>query len=104
MGHLKFSELSEKETDRIINLFKALGDNTRAHILTYLFDVYSVCVTDLAAELGMTASAVSHQLKILKQNNLIKSKREGKQVYYSLADEHVRLIMEKAIEHIVEAG
>ena len=104
MGNVKFSELNEKETDALIDLFKALGDNTRARILTYLFDVDSVCVSDLASVLGMTTSAVSHQLKILKQNNLIRNKREGKQIKYSLADDHIRLIMEKSIEHIVEAS
>lgn len=82
-------------------LFKVFGDSTRIRILFVLFEA-EVCVCDLAAALSMTQSAVSHQLRILKQNRLVKSRREGKSVFYSLADEHVRTIIGQGMEHIEE--
>ena len=85
----------------LAELFKVFGDSTRIRILFVLFDT-EVCVCDLAQALGMTQSAVSHQLRILKQNKLIKSRREGKQVYYSLADDHVRTIIQQGMDHICE--
>ena len=82
-------------------LFKVFGDSTRIRILFVLFEA-EVCVCDLAAALGMTQSAVSHQLRILKQNKLVKSRREGKSIFYSLADGHVRTIIDQGLEHIEE--
>ena len=82
-------------------LFKVFGDSTRIRILFVLFEA-EVCVCDLAEALGMTQSAVSHQLKILKQNKLVKSRREGKSIFYSLADGHVRTIIDQGIEHVNE--
>lgn len=82
-------------------LFKVFGDSTRIRILFVLFEA-EVCVCDLAAALNMTQSAVSHQLRILKQNKLVKSRREGKSVFYSLADDHVRSIINQGMEHIQE--
>ena len=82
-------------------LFKVFGDSTRIRILFVLFEA-EVCVCDLAAALGMTQSAVSHQLRILKQNKLVKSLREGKSIFYSLADGHVRTIIDQGLEHIEE--
>ena len=82
-------------------LFKVFGDSTRIRILFVLFEA-EVCVCDLAAALNMTQSAVSHQLRILKQNRLVKSRREGKSVFYSLADNHVRQIIDQGLEHIEE--
>ncbi|MBR2942311.1 MAG: winged helix-turn-helix transcriptional regulator [Clostridia bacterium] len=82
-------------------LFKVFGDSTRIRILFVLFEA-EVCVCDLAAALGMTQSAVSHQLKILKQNKLVKARREGKSIFYSLADGHVRTIIDQGLEHIEE--
>lgn len=82
-------------------LFKVFGDSTRIRILFVLFE-YEVCVCDLAEALNMTQSAISHQLKILKQSKLVKSRREGKSVFYSLADEHVRTIIAQGMEHISE--
>ena len=70
--------------------------------LAELFKVFGVCVCDLAETLNMTQSAISHQLKILKQNKLVKGRREGKSVFYSLADDHVRTIIEQGIDHIAE--
>lgn len=82
-------------------LFKVFGDSTRIRILFVLFEA-EVCVCDLAAALNMTQSAVSHQLRILKQNKLVKSRREGKSIFYSLADDHVRSIINQGMEHIQE--
>ena len=85
----------------LAELFKVFGDSTRIRILFVLFES-EVCVCDLADLLGMTQSAVSHQLRILKNSRLIKSRREGKSVFYSLADAHVRTIIAQGLEHIEE--
>ena len=91
----------ETELYDLAELFKVFGDSTRIRILFVLFET-EVCVCDLAQALNMTQSAISHQLKILKQNKLVKSRREGKSVFYSLADDHVRTIIEQGREHIEE--
>lgn len=91
----------EEELYDLAELFKVFGDSTRIRILFVLFEA-EVCVCDLAETLNMTQSAVSHQLRILKQNKLVKSRREGKSVFYSLADDHVRLIIDQGREHIEE--
>lgn len=85
----------------LAELFKVFGDSTRIRILYVLFEA-EVCVCDMAQTLGMTQSAVSHQLRILKANRLVKSRREGKSVFYSLADDHVRSIIDQGTEHITE--
>lgn len=85
----------------ISDLFRVLGDSTRVKIL-WALNKSELCVCDIASLIGMTKSAVSHQLKVLKDNNLVKSRREGKVIYYSLADNHVQDIYEKAVEHINE--
>jgi len=85
----------------LAELFKVFGDSTRIRILFVLFEA-EVCVCDLAAALNMTQSAISHQLNILKRNKLVKSRREGKSVFYSLADGHVRTIISQGMEHIEE--
>ena len=85
----------------LAELFKVFGDSTRIRILFVLFEA-EVCVCDLAKALGMTQSAISHQLRILKQSRLVKNRREGKQVYYSLSDDHVRSIIAQGWEHISE--
>lgn len=82
----------ETELYDLAELFKIFGDSTRIRILFVLFEA-EVCVCDLASVLNMTQSAISHQLKILKQNKLVKSRREGKSVFYSLADDHVRTVI-----------
>lgn len=91
----------ETELYDLAELFKVFGDSTRIRILFVLFEA-EVCVCDLAMALNMTQSAISHQLRILKQNKLVKSRREGKSVFYSLADEHVRAIINQGLEHIEE--
>ena len=91
----------EEELYDLAELFKVFGDSTRIRILFVLFEA-EVCVCDLAAALNMTQSAVSHQLRILKQNKLVKSRREGKSIFYSLADGHVRTIIGQGREHIEE--
>ena len=91
----------EDELYDLAELFKVFGDSTRIRILFVLFGS-EVCVCDLAETLNMTQSAVSHQLKILKQAKLVSSRREGKSVFYSLADEHVRTIIDQGREHIEE--
>ena len=85
----------------LAELFKIFGDSTRIRILFVLFEA-EVCVCDLAEVLQMTQSAISHQLRILKQNKLVKSRREGKSIFYSLADDHVRSIINQGREHIEE--
>ena len=91
----------EEELYDLAELFKVFGDSTRIRILFVLFEA-EVCVCDLAEALHMTQSAISHQLKILKNSRLVKSRREGKSVFYSLADTHVRTIIGQGREHIEE--
>ena len=91
----------EEELYDLAELFKVFGDSTRIRILFVLFEA-EVCVCDLAETLHMTQSAISHQLRILKQSRLVKSRREGKSIFYSLADEHVRTIVAQGQEHIEE--
>lgn len=85
----------------LAELFKVFGDSTRMRILFVLFEA-EVCVCDLSRALNMTPSAISHQLKLLRQSRLIKSRREGKSIFYSLADGHVRTIIAQGMEHIEE--
>ena len=92
---------TEEEYLSLSSLYKMFGDPTRIRILHALLPG-ELCVCDLAAALGMTQSAVSHQLRILKQNKLVKSRREGKSIFYSLADGHVRTIIDQGLEHIEE--
>jgi ArsR family transcriptional regulator len=91
----------EEELYDLAELFKVFGDSTRIRILFVLFEA-EVCVCDLAEALHMTQSAISHQLKILKNSRLVKSRREGKSVFYSLADSHVRTMIDQGREHIEE--
>ena len=91
----------ETELYDLAELFKVFGDSTRIRILFVLFEA-EVCVCDLAEALHMTQSAISHQLRILKQNKLVNSRREGKSIFYSLADGHVRTIISQGREHIEE--
>ena len=91
----------ETELYDLAELFKVFGDSTRIRILFVLFEA-EVCVCDLAEALHMTQSAISHQLRIFKQNKLVNSRREGKSIFYSLADGHVRTIIAQGREHIEE--
>lgn len=91
----------EDELLDLAELFKVFGDTTRMKILYVLF-ASELCVCDIAEILGMSQSAVSHQLRIIKQAKLIKNRRDGKTVYYSLADDHVKTIIGMAKEHLEE--
>ena len=91
----------ENELYDLAELFKVFGDSTRIKILYVLFEA-ELCVCDIAQLLNMTQSAISHQLRILKQNRLVKNRRDGKSVYYSLADGHVKTIISQGMEHIQE--
>lgn len=92
---------AETELYDLAELFKVFGDSTRIRILYVLFEA-EVCVCDLAQVLNMTQSAISHQLRILKNSKLVKCRREGKSVFYSLADDHVRTIIAQGRDHISE--
>ena len=85
----------------LAELFKIFGDSTRIKILYVLFES-EMCVCDIAQLLNMTQSAISHQLRALKQSKLVKYRREGKTVFYSLADSHVRTILGQGMEHVAE--
>ncbi|MEA4897722.1 MAG: metalloregulator ArsR/SmtB family transcription factor [Christensenellaceae bacterium] len=85
----------------LAELFKVFGDSTRIRILCAL-SASENCVCDIAQQLGLSQPAVSHQLRMLKLNKLVKSRREGKNIFYALADDHVRLIIDQGMEHIRE--
>ena len=85
----------------LAELYKVFGDTTRIRILYVLFES-EMCVCDIAQLLNMSQSAISHQLRVLKQSRLIKNRREGKTVFYSLADDHVRTIIDQGMEHVEE--
>ena len=85
----------------LAELFKVFGDSTRIKILYVLFEA-EMCVCDIAQLLGMTQSAISHQLQVLKKSKLVKYRRDGKTVFYSLADDHVRSILDQGMEHVAE--
>lgn len=91
----------EEKLYDLADLFKALGDSTRVRILSALFQA-EMCVCDIAALLGMSQSAISHQLRVLKQARLVKYRKDGKVVYYSLEDEHVKGIFDQGLTHIDE--
>jgi ArsR family transcriptional regulator len=91
----------EAELYELSDFFKILGDSTRINIL-FAIDGEAMCVCDIANLLSMTKSAVSHQLKILRRADLVTYRKSGKNVFYTLADDHVRDIIEKALEHIKE--
>ena len=86
---------------RLADLFKVFGDPTRIRIL-YVLSVEELCVQDIADRLSMTQSAISHQLRVLKQMALVKFRRDGKTSYYSLADSQVATIMNQGLEHVTE--
>ena len=85
----------------LAELYKVFGDSTRIKILYVLFES-EVCVCDIASVLKMSMSAISHQLRVLKQARLVKYRRDGKTVYYSLSDDHVKTILAQGMEHISE--
>lgn len=96
------AELPDEDTlYDLTELFRIFGDSTRVRIL-YLLFASEMCVCDMAALLGLTQSAVSHQLRALKNVRLVKARREGKTVFYSLADDHVKVIINQGLEHVRE--
>lgn len=114
MPHCEFMHVHEHTVEQVLHdmpaeetlydlaeLYKVFGDTTRIKILYALFEA-ELCVCDIAQLLGMSQSAISHQLRILKQSRLVKFRREGKTVFYSLADEHVKTIIGNGMDHIRE--
>ena len=102
----RFSVISEKMPDEetlfdLAELFKIFGDSTRIKILFALLES-ELCVSDIAVLLQMTQSAISHQLRVLKANGLVKYRREGKVLIYSLSDDHITSILSQGMEHIEE--
>ena len=93
--------LEEEQLQDLADLFKVFGDCTRVRIL-WALDQAELCVCDIAYLLNMTQSAISHQLRVLKQAQLVKNRREGKIVFYSLNDEHIRTMLDQGFEHINE--
>ncbi|MBE5777068.1 MAG: helix-turn-helix transcriptional regulator [Clostridiales bacterium] len=91
----------EERLDDLAELYKIFGDSTRVKILYALLEA-EMCVCDIASLLCMTQSAISHQLRMLKQTKLVKSRRAGKTVFYSLADDHVSTILSMGMEHLEE--
>ncbi len=101
-GVVPVRTVPEKETlDAIAELFKGFADPTRVHILSLLAQE-ELCVTDIAEKVALSQSAISHQLRILKQMQLIKFRRDGKNILYSLADDHVKTILQMGLEHVLE--
>lgn len=114
MPHCDFTHVHEEALQKVMHdmpaeetlydlaeLYKTFGDTTRIKILYVLFEE-ELCVCDIAQLLGMSQSAISHQLRILKQSSLVKFRREGKTVFYSLADDHVKTIIGNGMDHICE--
>jgi len=95
-----YGELQERDLYILTEFFKMLGDPTRIHLLFLLME-QDACVSDLANRLGLTQSAVSHQLSLLKANKLVGQRRNGKMIFYTLVDDHVRMVIEKGTEHVL---
>ncbi|KRN89641.1 ArsR/SmtB family transcription factor [Ligilactobacillus ceti] len=101
MNNSKFQIPNETDIARSVEIFKAFGDQTRYKILSLLF-CQTLSVNEIAQEIGISQSAISHQLKILRQSRLVKGTRDGQKIKYSLADEHIITIFEQVKEHIAE--
>ena len=99
--HIRAALPSKEEISDVAELFKACADTTRVGILCALL-CSELCVCDIAETLAMTSSAISHQLRILKQLRIVKTRRDGRSIYYSLADEHVAQIFQTAFAHVRE--
>ena len=91
----------EEELQDLADFFKVFGDATRLKIL-YVLLCSEMCVYDISTILGMSQSAISHQLRVLKQMDLVKNRREGKTIFYSLADDHITTILSQGLDHIEE--
>ena len=101
LNRLKTELPDEETTAKISDVFKVFADNARIRILWTLFDE-ELCVYDICTKLNMTQSAISHQLRTLKQARLVKARRDGKNTFYSLDDEHVKRIIEQVMIHLDE--
>lgn len=101
VNNLKSEMIDEELLYDVADLFKLFADSTRIKIL-YTLISGEFCVCDIADLLGMSQSSISHQLRQLKQNSLVKFRREGKSIYYSLADDHVKTIISQGIDHVEE--
>lgn len=101
VGRVRARMPEEEALHDLADLYKVFGDSTRVRILSSV-DGDELCVCDIAALLGMTKSAISHQLRQLRQAGLVRSRRDGKIVYYSLADEHVHGILDLGLVHLAE--
>ena len=99
--HVRAEIASAEELAKMTKLYKVFGDSTRLNILAAL-NCHEMCVCDLAVLMNMTKSATSHQLRILRENNLVRFEKVGKHSYYSLADDHVRDILDIALDHVNE--
>ncbi len=100
-ARIRKSMLDDDTVMDMADLFKIFGDSTRIRILWALHES-EMCVRGISRSLGLTMSAVSHQLKALKDSDLVKSRRDGKNVYYSLCDEHVEILLGTALTHLRE--
>lgn len=101
VNEVKKNMLDDDHLFDLAELFKIFGDSTRINILNAL-SITEMCVCDIAAALSMKQSAISHQLRVLKQSKLVKYRKEGKAVYYSLDDEHVKHILDQGLIHLDE--
>lgn len=101
VAHIKDNFPSSHVIDALAELFKSLGDPTRVRIL-WALSLHEMCVCELATSLEMTQSAVSHQLRLLKNARLVRARRDGRSIYYSLADAHVSLLFSQGLEHVQE--
>ncbi len=99
---VKDTGFTTETMEELAAVFKIFGDYTRLTILSLLMDHEELCVGEIAERLNMTQSGVSHQLALLKQSKLVKTKRDGKSIYYSIADEHVSAIIRIGMEHVLE--
>jgi DNA-binding transcriptional ArsR family regulator len=94
--------LPGRTVEKLSRLFSALSDPTRLKVLHALSSTIELCVCDLAVIADLSVSAISHQLRLLRDRDLVKARRDGRMVYYSLADEHVSMLMAAGIEHANE--
>ena len=101
IAHAEIQRPNDEELFALADLYKVFGDSTRIRILYALYNT-ELCVCDIAELLGMTLSAISHQLRLLKQARLVKFRRAGKTVFYSLADDHIHSILGQGMDHVRE--
>ena len=100
VGHLKDRLIDTAEAGRLADLFKLLGDPTRARLLHALLEAGELCVCDLAEAISVPESTVSHALRLLRTAGIVRNRRDGRMIYYSLDDSHVRLLLDLSLEHL----